>query len=187
MRKSKLLTLIGLGLATLSASAIAGEWKFLPVLDSSYKPDMAVFVTGGSLTPSNSGSSSGAYAGAELDFNCLMMQPPAGVIRSKISYGQFNQNGLKISTFEVNPHWTVEIQKDLTVGVGPGVGYVNTDINGQTTSLAALQIGGDLDYRVGMIDLGLGARWQYTADKEIAPGVTGANNFLIQAKVGVSF
>ena len=171
----------------MSATAIAGDWKFLPVLDSSYKPDMAVFIAGGSLTPSNSGSTSGGYAGAEFDFNCLIMQPPTGIIRSKISYGQFNQNGLMLSSIEVNPRWTVDVQKDLSVGIGPGVGYVRADTNGQSTSLAALQIGGDLDYRVGMIDLGLGARWQYTANKEIAPGVTGANNFLIQAKVGISF
>ena len=133
MKRSIFHTLTGFGFAIVSATATAGDWKFLPVLDSAYKPDMTFYISGGSLTPANSGSSSGVYAGAELDFNCLLMQPPTGVIRSKISYGQFNQNGLMLSTVEVNPRWTMDIQNNLTAGVGPGIGYLRADINGQST------------------------------------------------------
>jgi hypothetical protein len=109
------------------------------------------------------------------------------VIRSKISYGQFDHNGLKLNLFEINPRWTINLDKNLSFGVGPGIGLVNAKVAGKTTSMAALQVGADLDYRMGALNLGVGARWQDTRNKIVAPGVQGANNTLIQAKVGFNF
>jgi len=123
----------------------------------------------------------------EVDFNCMIMQPPSGVIRSKISLGSFDHDGLKLTIFEINPRWTNSIDKNLSFGVGPGIGYVKAEMNGQSISMAAFQIGADLDYKIGSINLGLSARWQDTVNKDIAPGIQGANNTLVQAKVGYNF
>jgi len=185
MKHAVVNTLLGLGLATASAAVLAEGWQFLPVSDANYKPDVTLSVVGGVMNGTPAGS--GNYTGVEAAFNCLLLQPPAGVIRSKISLGKFDHNNLKITTFEVNPRWTTSLSKDLTVGIGPGVGYVRAEVAGQTTSMAALQIGADLDYRIGSVNLGLGARWQDTRNKQIAPGVYGANNTLVQAKVGFNF
>jgi hypothetical protein len=94
---------------------------------------------------------------------------------------------MKLTTFEVNPRWTTSLGKDLTVGVGPGIGLVKAELAGHSKTMGALQFGADLDYRVGAVNLGLGARWQVTQDKEILAGTRGADNFLIQAKIGVNF
>ena len=185
MKRSLLNTLLGLGLIAASASASAGDWKFLPVLDSQYKPDVTLSVTGGSLSGTDAGS--GNKLGAEIAVNCLAMQPPIGVIRSKISYGTFDHNGLKMSSFEINPHWTTSVAKDVTVGFGPGIGWVKTDVAGNTVDMSAFQLGADVDYRIGSFNVGVGARWQATAKKDIAFGVTGANNTVVQAKVGINF
>jgi len=185
MKHSIISTLIGLSLATASAATFADDWKFFPVLDAKYKPDVTLSLVGGVLNGTPAGS--GSYKGIEVALNCLALQPPTGVIRSKISLGSFDHNGMKLTTFEINPHWTMNVDKNLTFGVGPGIGFVKAEMNGQTTRMAALQIGADLDYRIGAINLGLGARWQDTRNKDIAPGIHGANNTLVQAKVGFNF
>jgi len=185
MKLSSLGALISIGLATCSISVFADGWKYLPVLDSQYKANTTLSIVGGALNSTPVGS--GGYVGAELAFNCLLLQPPTGVIRSKISYGKFDHNGLLLNTFEVNPRWTTELNNNLTFGVGPGIGLVRTEKNGQTTSMAALQVGADLDYKIGALSLGLAARWQDTRNKIIAPGEQGANNTLLEAKVGYNF
>lgn len=185
MKRTILSTLLGFSLITASAATFADDWKLLPVKDANYKPDVTLSLVGGSLSGTPAGR--GNYTGAELAFNCLMLQPPAGVIRSKVSYGQFNQNGLKLSTLEVNPRWTTGITQNLTFGIGPGIGLVKADVAGRTTNLAAFQIGVDLDYHIGALNLGLGARWQNTSNKAIATGMNGANNTLVQAKIGYNF
>lgn len=185
MQRSIIHTLLGLSLASASAATLAEDWKFLPVRDASYKPDVTLSIAAGQLNGTPAGS--GNYTGAEVAFNCLILQPPSGVIRSKISYGQFDHNGLKLNTFEINPRWTMNIDQNLTFGVGPGVGYVKAEVAGKSTSMAALQIGADLDYRIGAVNLGLGARWQDTRNKDISTSIKGANNTLVQAKVGFNF
>ncbi len=185
MQRTLLNTLLGFSLVVSSASTFAGDWKFMPVMDSQYKPDVTVSVMGGVLNGTAAGA--GNNIGAEVAINCLALQPPSGVIRSKISYGQFDHNGLKLSSFEVNPHWTTSIAQDVTVGFGPGIGWVKSDVAGKTTDMAALQLGADVDYRIGAFNLGVGTRWQATTKKDIATGVSDANNTVVQAKVGFNF
>ena len=79
------------------------------------------------------------------------------------------------------------MNQDLSFGVGPGVGLVQAEIAGHSTTLYALQLGADFDYRIGLLNLGLGARWQATENKEIVPGRSGADNALIQARIGLNF
>lgn len=185
MKRSTLNILFGLTIATASTATFADGWKFLPVRDANYKPDLTLSLVGGTLSPSH--VASGGYAGIELDFNCLALQPPSGVIRSKVSIGQFNHNGMKLTSYEVNPRWTVHLNDNLTFGIGPGIGLVKAEMAGQSTTLGALQVGMDLDYRIGALNLGLGARWQETSNRYITPTLRGANNSLLQAKIGFNF
>ena len=185
MQRSIINTLLGLSLATASAATFAEDWKFLPVRDASYKPDVTLSIVAGQLNGTPRGS--GNYTGVDVTFNCLLLQPPSGVIRTNFSVGKFDHNGLKLTTFEHLALWTMDIDKNLTFGIGPGVADVKAEIAGKTTNMAAFQIGTELNYRMGSLNLGLGARWQDTRKKDIAPGVQGANNTLVQAKVGYNF
>jgi hypothetical protein len=185
MQRTIAKTLLVLGLVTFSVSSFAGDWKVLPVLDADFKPDFTLSLTAGNMKPSS--LTSGSYTGVEFAMNCLALQPPSGVIRTKLSLGSYDHDGFKITTFEVNPRWTTNLSPDLTFGIGPGVGYVKAETSGQSTSMAAIQVGADLDYRVGSVNLGLGIRWQDTRNKPITASVNGVDNTLIQAKVGVNF
>ncbi|NVO07506.1 MAG: hypothetical protein HXX19_17005 [Rhodoferax sp.] len=174
-----------LGLLAVSSSAFAGDWKLLPVRDADFKPEVTVSAVGGSLDPQHSGA--GTYSGIELALNCLLLQPPSGAMRTHIALGQFDHDGLKLTDFEINPRWTVKLNPDLSFGVGPGIGLVKAEIAGQSATLFAMQLGADLDYKMGPLNLGLGLRWQATEDKEIVRGRSGADNALLQARIGFNF
>jgi hypothetical protein len=47
MKRSILNCLLGLSLVTASAATFAGDWKFLPVRDASYKPEVTLSLVGG--------------------------------------------------------------------------------------------------------------------------------------------
>ena len=174
-----------LGLFAVSSSAFAGDWKLLPVRDADFKPEVTVSAVAGSLDPQHGGA--GTYSGIEVALNCLLLQPPSSFMRTHLSLGQFDHDGLKLTDFEINPRWTVKLNRDLSFGVGPGIGLVHAEFAGQSATLFALQLGADFDYRMGPINLGLGARWQATEGKEIVRGRSGADNALILARIGYNF
>jgi hypothetical protein len=109
------------------------------------------------------------------------------VVRTKLSVNKFDKGGLDLTTVELNPRWTIPVAKDVTFGIGPGIGWVKADAGNRTVDMFAWQAGADLDYRMGQLNLGLGARWQDTVGKTIATGQQGADNWLVQAKVGIAF
>lgn len=179
-------TLIALSLSLAATAALAdGNWKFMPVSDAGFKPDVTVSALLGSMDPRHASASS--FVGAEVTFNCLAVQPPSGVIRSKLSVGEYKHNGLKLTSYELNPRWMFNLDKDLSAGFGPGIGYVETKAGGVSKGLWAAQVGADLDYRIGSVNLGLAARWQDTRNTVIGTGNKGAENTLVEAKVGYNF
>jgi hypothetical protein len=111
-------------------------------------------VTGGIMDPQHVGS--GDAWGLELAMNCGLLQTPTGVVRTKLSVNKFDKAGLELTTVELNPRWTIPVAKDLTFGVGPGIGWVKAD-GGRNVDMFAWQAGADLDYRIGQLNLGLGA------------------------------
>jgi hypothetical protein len=177
--------LIAAAVAAASTPALAGDWKFMPILDKGYAPNFVASVTGGIMDPQH--AKSGDAWGLELAMNCGLLQTPTGVVRTKLSVNKFDKAGLDLTTVELNPRWTIPVAKDLTFGVGPGIGWVKADSGSRTTDLFAWQVGADLDYRIGQLNLGLGARWQDTVNKTVSAGREGADNWLVQAKVGVAF
>jgi hypothetical protein len=178
--------LFGLCFSLVGTNAMAeGSWKLLPAGDATFKPEVTVSALVGSMNPKD--TSSGSFTGAEVAFNCLLIQPPSGVIRSKISVGQYDHGGLKLTSYELNPRWTFNLDKDLSIGFGPGIGYVDAKAGGNSKGMWASQIGADLDYRIGKLNLGLATRWQGMQSRQIAAGYKGADNVLVEAKIGMNF
>ena len=178
-------TLLIAAAAALSAPAFAGDWQFLPILDKGYTPNFVASVTGGIMDPQH--VSSDAAWGLELAMNCGLVQTPTGVVRTKLSVNKFDKGGLDLTTVELNPRWTIPVAKDVTFGIGPGIGWVKADGGARTVDMFAWQVGADMDYRIGQLNLGVGARWQDTVNKTISTGREGADNWLVQAKVGIAF
>ncbi len=178
--------LFGLYFAFVATPVLAdGALKAMPVLDPGYKADITLSALVGYMDPEHVGSDT--FVGGELAFNCLLLQPSSGNIRTKLSIGRFSNDGLRLTSYELNPRWMFNLDKNLSVGFGPGIGYVDAKAGGNSKGLWAGQVGADLDYRMGAINLGLAARWQGTANRTIAPGFKGADNTLIEAKIGYNF
>lgn len=183
--KSSLRRITALAMAVACTPSFAAGWEFLPVTHANYKPELSLSIGAGTMSGTPAGH--GSAQSLEVGFNCIVLQPPQGSIRTNISWNTFDHHGLKLTTVEVNPRWTMPIDKNLSWGIGPGVGYVKANVGSQQTSMAALQLGTNLDYRIGALNMGVAARWQDTHNKPLGNGTQGANNTLVQVKVGFNF
>lgn len=174
-------------LALLAAQPVAAEgWTFMPGKSDNYQPEMTVSALFGQLDPAPSGADSDSVIGVELSLNCPMVQPPEGTIRQQLSIGRYDENGLELTTIEINPHYLVALDDKLAIGFGPGLGYLRADAPGVDDSVFALQAGVSLHYNVdARLFLGAEARYQWT--QELDDSNDDMNNSRIVAKVGYRF
>ncbi|WP_018936253.1 hypothetical protein [Thioalkalivibrio sp. ALJ24] len=166
--------------AGLVGTAQAGEWTTSPYQDPEWSPDFTLAATAGPMDVDVSGVGSDTAVGAQFSMNCPWFSPPAGNIRQQFNYNRFDNDGLKLQTFEMNPRWFGGSGR-LTYGAGPGIGYVRTNPDDESSdSMWAFQVGADVEYRHGALFAGAGVRQQFTSGGD-------ADNLLGQVKVGVNF
>lgn len=188
MRRSLMAILTAVaGFAAVPAQA--GEWGFMPVAnDPAYKPNMAVALKGGMLDADVPGADASFAYGVELSLDCPLLRTPVGKIRQQLSWNRMDEDGLELNTLELNPHYVVEMAKDLWVGAGPGVGYVWADHStGRGANMWAVQAGASATYTMGHALIGLESRYQWTEGDDVGTGSKGADNWLTMAKVGYKF
>lgn len=187
MNNRRSLALVPALLLAAGSAQAAGEWNFLAGKDKDFTAQPALSLMVGSLDPDISGASSDTFSGIELSLNCPLLQPPTNKIRQQISYGRYDDQGLRISSFELNPHYVFEVNPGLGIGVGPGLGYVKAEAGSESEGMFALQLGASLHYTaMGPLFLGAEARYQATQGDDFA-GQKGADNFRIALKAGYSF
>ena len=184
--KNKLSALALFSTLAVSGAALADGWTIGPAFKDGWKPEFTLAAVGGVMDPDH--VSSGSYWGAEFSLNCPWFQPPKGVIRQQFNIGKFDHNGLEITSYEMNPNYFITLAPNWTLGVGPGVGYAKASINNvDTRGLFSIQGSVNLNYRNGPLFAGVGARYQDTRDKYLAAGISGADNWLVSAKIGINF
>lgn len=183
--KHKITTLALLSAMAFSGSALADGWTMFPVKNDGWKPEFTLAGVVGSLDADNGGT--GEYKGAEFSLNCPWFQPPTGMIRQQFDIGHFKHDGMTLTSFEMNPNYFVSIGNGWTVGAGPGIGFVRGYLNGREAAMSSIQASANINYRNGHFFAGAGARYQDTRNKELAVGKTGADNWLLTAKVGINF
>ncbi len=170
----------------LSGSALADGWVMGPAFKDGWKPEFTLAAVGGVMDVDKTDND--AYWGAEFSLNCPWFQPPKGVIRQQFNIGRYDNDGLKLTSFEMNPNYFMTLAPNWALGIGPGIGYAKADVQGgDDEGLWSIQASVNLNYRNGPLFAGLGARYQDTQDKKLAPGVEGADNWLVSAKVGINF
>jgi hypothetical protein len=183
--------IIGLiALAGLSATAPSlwadGDWNFLPVQSDGFDPDLTLSVTGGIMDPQTHGLDTDFVFGLELSMNCLLLDPPQGTIRQQISYSHYDDSGLEITSFEINPHYLYKVDNKFSIGIGPGVGYVDADGRRVNEGAFALQGGVSLHYKMSSsLFLGAEARYQWT--QELDDTNDDLKNARIFGKIGYRF
>jgi len=183
--KRKFSALALLSTLAISGSALADGWTMFPVMNDGWKPEFTLAAVVGSMDVKNIGTSE--YQGAELSLNCPWFQPPTGAIRQQFNIGTYEKGNASLTSFEMNPHYYISVAPGLTIGAGPGIGYVHGYIGDKEADMSSFQVAADVNYRKGHFFAAASARYQDTLNKEIAPGVNGMDNWLISAKVGLNF
>jgi len=188
--KKQLLPL-GLLVAMASATVFAEQgkgWTLGPAFEDGWDPEFTVAATANHMDTDITGVDSDTSAGLQISLNCPWFQPPSGLIRQQFNINKFDKDGIELTTFELNPRYYVNMSPALMVGFGPGFGYMWADADaGEDNNMWTLQLGGDVEYRQGALFLGAGARYQFTQDEELGIDNKGADNWLVQLKVGVNF
>jgi hypothetical protein len=156
--------------------------RFFPVLDPAFDAEPTFFVKSGIMNVSGS-SASGTAVGAELAFNCLFFEPAVGKIRPAFSLNRYSDEVFTLSTIELNPSYVYYITQNLSVGVGPGLGYMISS-KGPATNTWTVQAGVGIGYDLGIVSLGLEARYQWQENED--KGAVNLNNSRVNFKIGVN-
>lgn len=188
--KNKLLAMGAAAALLAGGSAAAGEggWRLLPMNDAGFELKPTVSVIYGVFDPDSKQGDSAEAVGVEFAFNCILLQPPTNRVRQQLSYIQYDDGGLEVSSLELNPHYTIDLTPNWAVGFGPGLGYVMADSKaGADADMFALQVGAGAQYYRGAFFAGVEARYQVTEGKTLGVNDEGLDNFRALAKLGVNF
>lgn len=186
MKKKVLAIALGSLFISANASAADGEWNWFAGADDDYVMEPTASLLVGSMKPKD--GSSGSISGIELSFNCPLVQPPTNKIRQQISYAKYDEAGTEVTTIEINPHYVVETSPGLSIGAGPGLGYVSVDTPAKDESMLAIQLGASVHYNASdVFFVGGEARYQITQDENLGGSVEGLDNWRVALKAGMNF
>ncbi|MGM0413251.1 MAG: outer membrane protein [Pseudomonadota bacterium] len=187
MQRTLIATATAAGLTLSAGTASAADW--FPIADEGFSAQPSVAVMGGNQSFDWDEADSGTVAGVELAMNCGLFAPEEGRIRQQISLTQYDEDGLETTHLELNPHYLFVDDGNLTVGAGPGLGWVQGDLeNGGDADAFALQAGASVNYDFGPAFVGAEARYQWTTEADFGNDVEeDLSNTRVMAKVGVNF
>lgn len=163
-------------------------WDWLPILNPDYEADPVFSVGTGVMTPAPGDSGPSMYWSFELGLASALLKVPGGQLRQQLSYTTYEEDDVKIQTFEANPHYLIALSERTALGVGPGLGYVK--VSGprlDDSDLPAFQLGTSLHYYHRTLFLGTELIYQLTEQKRLSPDVRGMNNLRIGFELGFVF
>lgn len=171
--------------------AASDEIKFFPIFtDENWKAKVEVAAVAGHMDFQRKSVDNGTVSGIELSFECPVFTIPGeDTIRQQLELTQYDKNGLRITTIEMNPYYHINLSDTLVWGFGPGIGAMNADSDGNKDQwLLSVQAGTGLKYYIGNIILGADVRYQWTAEKDLGSGSKeDLDNTRFSLKVGYRF
>jgi hypothetical protein len=173
-------------LLSLSVSAQADEWKFLPILDGGYKFNTAVAIVGGQHDFKDGENET--TKGIEVSIDCPLLKPPHHTIRQQISYTETDEKGVETKSFELNPHHMFNMGNNIQVGVGPSLGFTNIDNGADDDTVFTYGLGASARYNISQkLFVGVEARHIWSEDAEISGIESDIENTRVLAKIGYQF
>lgn len=186
MKKQICASLIGLAAATASHTVSAEGWAFPGFSADGYQAQPTLSLVGGVMDPDFGSAGSGDVYGVEASFDCPTLQPPSNRIRQQVSLTQYDEDGVEITAFEINPHYVVPMGNNLEFGFGPGIGVMDVDTGSRDNTLLGIQAGASLHYRQDSFFAGAEARYQVTTEERFGNRDRDADNARVLLKVGVN-
>ena len=184
MKSAIVLIIFPLLIFTSSAQA---QWSLFPIHESDYSADPIVSFRFGRLIPDLSDASGDSLAGFEVNFNSALLAGPYP-IKSQLSINRYRDEtaDVTIYTLESNPHFMYQLTENILIGVGPGIGYVLSDLPGRSENIWAVQIGTSLMYALNQFSVGFETRYQFTEQVRIGDD-RGLDNSIFVFEVGYQF
>ncbi|XKH01119.1 hypothetical protein LG325_13685 [Marinobacter nauticus] len=186
MKKQICVSLVGLSVATASHTVAAEGWAFPGASADGYEVQPTLSLVGGVMDPDFGSAGAGDVYGVELSLDCPLLQPPSNRIRQQASLTQYDEDGVEITAFEINPHYVVPMSKNLEFGFGPGIGIMDVDAGSHDDTLLGIQAGASLHYRKDSFFAGAEARYQVTTEERFGNRDRDADNARVLLKVGVN-
>ncbi|HKJ75836.1 MAG TPA: porin family protein [Gammaproteobacteria bacterium] len=189
MRRAIPTTVLSLTLAAASGATWAQGWKPLAGADPDYRSEPTVALVGGTQDPDFRDADSDGIYGIELSFNCPLLQPPTHRIRQQLSLTEYDEDGLELTSLELNPHYVVPVAQGLEIGFGPGLALIDAEAGRDDETLWGLQAGASLHYRVGELFAGAEYRYQITSEGDFGNARRGdedVDNSRFLLKLGIN-
>ena len=124
-------TVLALALLAGTTLAQAQSWKLFPLFtDPNHKLAPTLALTADRVDPD--GPPSASSFGAELNFNCGLIQSPDNRIRSYLKVHASDEDGVKATTFELSPRYMLPVGNNVSVGAGPSLTAVRVKAPGVT-------------------------------------------------------
>lgn len=176
-------TLFAVGITLGTTTSHADGLKFLPGLQADFKAEPSIALSAGVTVTSASSSDSLFIYGLDLNMNCGLIQTPENRIRTHVQINHVGESGMKSTSFEISPRYTVPVGSGFSVGAGPVValvkadfGYFDKDLFGYGAVLGA-------NYRQGIYYSGLDLRYLKLSEVNSVS----LENWAVLAKVGINF
>jgi hypothetical protein len=169
---------------TLSAPAShADGLRFFPGLESGFKFEPSLALTAGVMNAASSHDDTMAAYGLDFNFNCGLIQTPDNHIRTHLQINHVDKSGLKSTSFELSPRYTLPLGNGFSLGAGPALALVRVDNGTSDKNLFGYGVAAGANFRQGMFYSGVDLRYLNTNEREHV----GLENWLLLAKVGINF
>ena len=173
--------------ATAVAHAEDSEMVVLPILKEGYTFEPTVSLVFGGEGENLTDVTDGFVWGVEGAFNCPLLRTPGNNIRQRVSLTRYDEKGLELTSFELNPHYMIPVGEGVKVGFGPGVGYTSADLHGDSDSVFTFQLGTSATYQIGQFSAGVELRHQFTQDAKLNNVKDDLDNTRLLLKAGYRF
>ena len=170
------------GLSLTATSSHAEGLKFLPALQSDYTFSPTLAVSAGVLNIPDAGHDADFAYGLDFNFNCLLLQTPDNHLRTHLQVSHTDNSGLKSTSFELAPRYTLPVGGGFAFNVGPVLALVLAD-NGQAdASLFGYGLVSGLEFRKGIFYSGIDLRYLDTNEHNDVE----FENWALLAKIGIN-
>ena len=149
--------------------------------DFKFEPSLAV--SAGVLNTSTGNDNTMAVYGLDFNMNCGLIQTPDNRIRTHVQINHSDKSGVKSTTFELSPRYTLPVGSGFSVGAGPVLGVAMVDNGRNDKNLFAYGAVAGVNFRAGMLYAGADVRYLNTNDRDNVD----YENWAVLAKVGINF
>lgn len=171
------------GLALAATTSHADGLTFLPGLNAGFKFEPTLAVSVGAMNAAAARDDALTVYGIDFNMNCGLIQTPANRIRTHVQINHVDESGVKSTSFELSPRYTLPLGGGFSIGAGPALALVKVDNGNADKNLFGYGAVGGLNYRAGLLYAGADLRYLNTTERNNVQ----FENWALLAKVGINF